>query len=456
MPNSYTFINGDSDRSGRPLSRRAVLNRLLLTSGAAAVATMTMHRTPASAATTAPTPEPTPPAGPPLGPPVRYADFVGVTTDGTPLPDLYEPRHTGVSTVPVMRAGAAFLAALTPEQRAETWYDVTADQWLNWSNVDYFPRRGVRLRDLTDTQRRAGLGLLRAGLSARGLRTCDTIRRLNHIAGRLLGDLDRFDDDLYHFTVMGTPSATEPWGWQFQGHHLVVNYFVLGDQVVMSPTFLGSEPRFAYDEDGTTIDLFAREITGGLAMVHSLTPAQRGTAVVSAVKNSYDGRAGAFQDNVVLPYTGIAGRDLTDAQRRRLFHLIGLFVGNLDDGHARVQMDAVRQHLADTHFAWIGATTADAVFYFRVHSPVILIEFDCQGTGPASGAVPYAADPAYRTAVGVAPAWQPPTGPPPAGTPGVVPASRDHIHCVVRTPNGNDYGFDLLADHLANHPHHAR
>ncbi len=44
---------------------------------------------------------------------------------------------------------------------------------------------------------------------------------------------------------MGTPSATEPWGWQLDGHHLIINYFVLGDQVVMTPSFFGSEPVIA-------------------------------------------------------------------------------------------------------------------------------------------------------------------------------------------------------------------
>jgi hypothetical protein len=31
--------------------------------------------------------------------------------------------------------------------------------------------------------------------------------------------------------------------------------------------------------------------------------------------------------------------------------------------------------------------------------------------------------------------------------------SRDHIHTVVRTPNGNDYGKDLLHQHYARHDH---
>jgi hypothetical protein len=31
--------------------------------------------------------------------------------------------------------------------------------------------------------------------------------------------------------------------------------------------------------------------------------------------------------------------------------------------------------------------------------------------------------------------------------------TRDHIHTVVRTPNGNDYGKDLLRQHYARHDH---
>jgi hypothetical protein len=28
------------------------------------------------------------------------------------------------------------------------------------------------------------------------------------------------------------------------------------------------------------------------------------------------------------------------------------------------------------------------------------------------------------------------------------------VHTIVRTPNGNDYGFDLLRQHLKTSPHH--
>ena len=31
--------------------------------------------------------------------------------------------------------------------------------------------------------------------------------------------------------------------------------------------------------------------------------------------------------------------------------------------------------------------------------------------------------------------------------------NREHVHVVVRTPNGNDYGKDLLRLHYLQHPH---
>jgi hypothetical protein len=30
---------------------------------------------------------------------------------------------------------------------------------------------------------------------------------------------------------------------------------------------------------------------------------------------------------------------------------------------------------------------------------------------------------------------------------------KEHIHAVIRTPNGNDYGKDLLRQHYLKHPH---
>ena len=53
--------------------------------------------------------------------------------------------------------------------------------------------------------------------------------------------------------------------------------------------------------------------------------------------------------------------DLTGAQKEQLLELIGLYVGNMADGHAKVKMEEVRQHLNDTYFAWVGGTAPESV-----------------------------------------------------------------------------------------------
>jgi hypothetical protein len=345
--------------------------------------------------------------------------FRGVTTGGTVIPDLFPIRATGVSTGPVREAARRFLDGLTDEQRRRTAYPVDDLEWRKWNNVHRYDRQGVSFRDMTDAQRGLAIGLLRAGLSARGLETSRAIMRLNGYLGELIGNLEEYGEDRYWLTVMGQPSATEPWGWQLDGHHLVINHFVLGDQVVMTPTFMGSEPVTATSGRYAGTGVLQREQDRGLALMAALDGPQRAMAVVRSEKSRGNALAQAFRDNLVLDYAGIRALALTEAQRALLLDIVAEYVGHMDEGQARVKMDEVRAHLDETYFAWIGGTGPDAVFYYRVHSPVILIEFDHQG--------PIA-----------------------LGGPRDVP-TRAHVHTVVRTPNGNDYGKDLLRQHYERH-----
>ena len=140
-------------------------------------------------------------------------------------------------------AAEKFLAALSEEQRRKTVFPVDDVEWRKWMNQSFYVRQGVGFNEMTEAQREAAFGLMRASLSAKGLKLCRDIMKLNHTLGELNHDnFVEYGEWLYWITVMGTPSATEPWGWQLDGHHLIINYFVLGDQVVMTPSFFGSEP----------------------------------------------------------------------------------------------------------------------------------------------------------------------------------------------------------------------
>ena len=351
--------------------------------------------------------------------------FKGLTEAGTVEPGLFAIRSSGVTTAPVQKAANAFLLSLTAEQRAKTTFAVEDDEWRKWMNQHFYRRQGVSFQEMSEAQRESAFGLLRAALSAKGLKLTRDVMKLNHTLGELNNNnFEQYGEWLYHLTVMGQPSASEPWGWQLDGHHMIINYFVLGDQVVMTPFFTGSEPvtATAGKFKGTTI--LQDEQAAGLAMINALDDAQRKKAILEVSKTGNNNLTEAWKDNVVLKYAGVPANELSPAQRETLLGLVKMFVDNMEEGHARVRMEEVRKHLNRTHFAWIGGTDSSAVFYYRIHSPVILVEFDHQRPANLRH---LAADPSKPT--------------------------REHIHVVVRTPNGNDYGKDLLRQHHAQHKH---
>jgi hypothetical protein len=350
--------------------------------------------------------------------------FKGVTTGGAIEPNLFKVRSTGVSTKPVKDAAERFLAGLTEPQRRKAMFAVEDAEWRKWMNQSFYVRQGVSFMEMTAPQRELAFGLLRAGLSAKGLTLTRNVMRLNDSLAELTdGNYDEYGEGQYFVTIMGTPSDKEPWGWQLDGHHVIVNYFVLGDQVVVTPFFAGSEPVTATSGKyrGTTV--LQDEQNRGLAFINALDEPRRTRAILKVAKAGEENLSEAWKDNVVIDYAGIPASELTAAQQRQLLDLVGLYVGNMDDGHARIRMEEVRAHFNRTHFAWIGKTDPDSVFYYRIQSPVILIEFD------------------HQRPVGMRHLLDQ-----------TVP-TRQHIHTVVRTPNGNDYGKDLLRQHYATHPH---
>ncbi|MER5527914.1 DUF3500 domain-containing protein [Streptomyces sp. NPDC002677] len=442
-------------------TRRWFMNKALLAGGAAALATMTGCSNGSSGTSSSASGAPS--GGMPSGGPggmgpgqseVKYKDFVGLTTDGKVVDDLYSIHSTDVSTDKVVKAAQAFLDGLSTKERTSCTFDVADDEWLAWSNVDGYERKGVRMGDITDTKRELGYALLGAALSAKGLTQTRNIMKLNAFLGDYNGgNRETLTEGAYFFTFMGTPSTSKPWGFQYEGHHVAINYFVLGDQVVMTPTFMGSEPTSATYQ-GEKITLFKPETKAGLTLLRSLTAAQRAKVIDAEVsKSGTDMKAGAGADNLELAYQGLPGSALTSAQRDKLLDLVGVYVGYMDDGHAGVRMKEVKEHLDQTYFYWLGGTKDTSAFYYRVHSPVVLIEYDAQsplayGTTTGGGSQPSGQPTGQMTGQ---PTGGMPTGQPgggggmggPGGTP-----TQQHIHTIIRTPNGGDYGVDLLKLHL--------
>ena len=350
--------------------------------------------------------------------------YRGIETEKGKESGLFPIQSTGVSTKPIQKAAELFLSSLTLDQTEKTQFDIDDDEWRKWSNVDngIYDRQGVSLKEMADTQKKAAFGLMQVSLSAKGLQLSKDIMKTDQTLKELNNGDPAYDEELYFFTLMGSPSPTEPWGWQLDGHHLIINFFILGDQVVMSPVFMGGEPIITTSGKYKGNTLFQDEQNLGLDFMQSLSKALQTEATLSTTKHNNDIKAEASKDNITLNYEGLPVSKLNAENKEKLVHLITQYINNMKEGHHQIKVEEIMAYWDHTYFAWVGETTPDAVFYYRIHSPVVLIEFD------------------HQAAVGV-----------PNSSKGPV---RNHIHTVVRTPNGNDYGKDLLRQHLEkNHKH---
>lgn len=363
------------------------------------------------------------------------APFQGITTNGHIVPGLYQLAPNGAPSTAMREAAQNLLALMAPTQRAAACFPVASDQWRRWQNTElYLEDYGLRLDEVPDALRDAVVAVLKASLSAEGFQMSRDVMRLNRFLGDLVGAPHILGEWSYIFCLFGEPSPHEPWGWQLFGHHLSLNCFLLGEQMALSPTFMGAEPAYADTGPFAGTSLFEDEERLGLELMRSFTPAQQRSAIVAHSMIGGDlppGRrhfadnlhlAGAHQDNRVIPYEGLRAADCTPRQRRALMDLIARYIAPLPAGPRQVRIEEIERHLADTHFCWIGSFAEDSVFYYRVQSPVVLIEFDHH-----IGVFLTNAEPA-----------------------------RFHVHTIVRTPNGNDYGLDLLRLHYQNAPHHRR
>ena len=147
--------------------------------------------------------------------------------------------------------------------------------------------------------------------------------RLNHTIGEITGSWTEYGEWVYFVSLFGEPSEHEPWGWQIDGHHLIVNCFVIGDQVVITPAFMGSEPVVAETGIYAGTSVLQTEQNEGLAFINSFSADQRGKAILyDSILSTVlppergigsDGRVqtAAFRDNVRTPYEGIRSDQLS-------------------------------------------------------------------------------------------------------------------------------------------------
>lgn len=211
------------------------------------------------------------------------------------------------------KAAAAFLAALTPQQRQAVRLPPDDPDRNRWT---YLPgdRPGQPVEELTAEQRGLLDDLVRAGSGDEEV-TLGAVRVERARRALVRGAVP--DGDKYWVRIGGEP-GDGPWSWRINGHHLAIHVEVQEDRYTVTPHFIGAEPaRLPADAAGLASGyrLLAPEEDLPRALLAALDPDRRAVAVPGDVApRDILTRFDPVADPTVLP-SGIRRGDLDGAQR---------------------------------------------------------------------------------------------------------------------------------------------
>jgi hypothetical protein len=329
------------------------------------------------------------------------------------------------SSTAMADAASKFLAGLTPQQRQQATFPFEGPERTHWHFIptEMFPRKGLLIRDMTPAQRATAHDLLKAGLSQRGYMTATQIMDLENVlrgieaAQRSQGTsaeaaraMER-DPEKYFFSIFGTPSQKDTWGWRVEGHHISLHFNVInGTLVAAAPTFFGSNPAEVREGPKKGLRILGAEEDAARALLESLDASQRAKAII---KTDAPGDLLTMANVKIDPLSpdGLVASAMTASQRTLLTKLIDVYAGLMASDLAAARIERMKKAGEEKiAFAWAGPVARGEKHYYRVQGPTFLIEYDnTQNDG-------------------------------------------NHIHSVWRDFAG-DFGEDLLREHVRSTPH---
>jgi hypothetical protein len=275
-------------------------------------------------------------------------------------------------------AGAAkqFLASLTAEQKAKAAFTFGDPERFDWWFVPRV-RKGLTLKEMTQTQKQLVQSLLKTAVSAKGVNQVDQIRSLEVILRELENGSPTRDPELYYVSIFGTPGDKDPWGWRFEGHHISMNFTVVGGNLTAwSPEFRGANPAEVMAGPRQGLRVLAAEEDKAFALLHALDDKQKQTAVLQSTVPRDIVTSNKRNAELQTP-AGLLASDMTAAQKKMLRDLLGEYCARMVNDVAAERMRRIDAAGFDKiGFAWIGADALHQPHYYRVQGPTFLIEFD--------------------------------------------------------------------------------
>jgi hypothetical protein len=357
-----------------------------------------------------------------------YLDGADKARIGNVIPNLFQAQDEGIPIDRIVAAVERVLGQITAEQKSKLQYPLNAKEWRAWSNPEFLLRPfGLRLEELDKSVAVSILAVLEATFSPEGYQKALGAMRINGFLGDICNVPKVMNVYSYNFLLFGTPSTDGPWGFSLYGHHLCINVFLYGRQIVISPTFTGAEPNVIDSGPFSGTEILHVEGEVGLKLMQSFPdpvkhkaqtfkllrdPGMLQTGDLTKDRWTPDDQrqvCGAFQDNRIVPEEGVVVSDFTVEQQQQILDLVEQFTVYLPHTARKLRLEQVRKHFDKTHFSWIGSWGDDDPFYYRIQSPVIICEFDHHSGVFLSNKEP----------------------------------AKFHTHTILRMPNAGDYGCAL-------------
>ncbi len=328
------------------------------------------------------------------------------------------PRSNDEDLNQIASAVTQFLQSVPVDEMPTTSYCVGDTEMYSWTNVPGRRPGGIRLGNLSEVSQK------RAWMALQSLLSQDGFAKVELLATdiELASGAGTVSD--YTVAVFGNPMVDPAWGFQFDGHHIALNFLVHGNDLILAPMFLGSQPLTI---NGKTP--LQNEIQLGRQLFDALTAEQKDIATVQ----------GLVRRDVVAG-SGSGHIDQSRTMDLSVFENVGLPLDDLSETQLELSKQLVGEYLfylsqpfADRVWSWVEANLANGLFtysqledrvYYRIYVPdTLLIEYDD--------------------------------------------VASDHIHTVTRLldkQGRNDYGpfasspssksALVLSDHYLNSPHH--
>ena len=319
---------------------------------------------------------------------------------GTALAFAYHQAKTEAMMVDV---ATRLVDSLDKFQKGSTVFKFDTVDRLNWH---YFPeggftqeygysRNGLTFDRMDPKQRHLAYGLMNTGLSRQGFVKAMDVMSLEEIVRVIEDDkTGHRDGEKFHFTIFGTPSLTENWGWRVEGHHVSLHYTIKnGELVSSSPTFFGANPHEVAQGPHKGMRALAREEDLAVTLLKSLDADRQKQAIFDDVApydiiTMADRRA-----KIDGSPQGLPASKMNEKQRGMLMELIAEYAHNMPAEIAAARMKTAEDTPRDQlYFGWAGQigrpkpqpvvigsmTTGNRELkgnYYRVQAPSFLIEY---------------------------------------------------------------------------------